>query len=351
MSRSKVRGAARWAAVAALLSAPGCRYRVAPPPPEERAPTTFPHAKHAEIACADCHTAIPTETRLGQAKLPGVDTCGMCHDRSTPALAAKFSPPKRQPREYALRFDHEAHLKRVPNGDCTYCHKQLPPPGAPWKTSPPMSACTRCHVHEVDFAQANCRRCHISLKRFPLKPVSQYAHTANWIEEHGNAASTSAETCAACHDQTYCARCHATSTNALRPEIRFPEQVESDFIHRGDFLSRHQIEAQNDPASCRKCHGSFFCESCHTQQGLVAGVPNARNPHPPGWMTPGSGQFHGDAARDDILSCAACHDQGPASICVSCHKVGGSAGVNIHPPGFRQTDTSKPMCRICHTNG
>lgn len=332
-----------------LLLAASCGWKPARPRDADRVPTTFPHEKHGGFDCTDCHTGIIKSAKLGDSKLPGVAKCEECHDRTSKEDKAKFNVPQRPPREYQLRFDHAAHLQRVPKGDCTVCHKELPGIGQPWKTTPPMSACTACHNHAVDYAEARCTPCHVSLRRFPLKPVSEFAHQGNWVEEHGKAATGSAETCAACHEQTYCATCHATATAPMRPEIRFPEKVETDFIHRADWLSRHMVEARADPASCKKCHGSFFCDSCHTEQGISARSLNPRDPHPlPAWTTKGSGNFHGDAARANIVACSACHDQGAASICVLCHRSGGSAGVNIHPPGFRPTDKSQPVCRACH---
>jgi hypothetical protein len=57
---------------------------------------------------------------------------------------------------------------------------------------------------------------------------------------------------------------------------------------------------------------------------------------------------HGRAARRDIASCAACHDQGAASNCVRCHKVGAFGG-SPHPPGWRSSQpTTAESCAICH---
>jgi hypothetical protein len=336
---------------ALLLALGACGLKSAKPRQAERASTTFPHEKHGGFECTDCHTGIIKSVTLGDSKLPGIAKCEECHDRSAPEDQQKFSIPTREAREYEIHFDHTAHLKRVPKADCNACHKDLPGPGKPWNTTPPMSACTACHNHRVDFAEARCTPCHVSLRRFPLKPVAEFAHEGNWVKEHGRLAKGSAESCAACHEQTFCAPCHAPTTGPMRPEIRFPEKVQTDFIHRADFVSRHAIEATGDPASCRKCHGSWFCDSCHKEQGLSTrpGTLNPRDPHPQGWLTKGSGSFHGDAARANIVACAGCHDQsGPSQTCVLCHKVGGAAGVNIHPPGFKRTDKSKAMCRNCH---
>jgi hypothetical protein len=58
------------------------------------------------------------------------------------------------------------------------------------------------------------------------------------------------------------------------------------------------------------------------------------------------------AARRDISSCAACHDQGPSSNCITCHRVGGTGG-NPHPIGWMQHHDQQEihrntMCLYCH---
>jgi hypothetical protein len=303
--------------------------------------------------------------------------CEECHpdlakpaDETTRKAAASAAAIGQGPaREYQISFNHEDHLKRIKtkevNQACAACHKELPETGKLRDVTPAMETCTACHYHQEEVAVAKCSPCHVSLRRYPLKPVEAIAamsHQGNWIREHGTPAKNGAETCAQCHDQTYCANCHANATVAMRPEIRFPERIESDFIHRGDYVGRHQIEAAADPASCRKCHGSFFCDSCHTAQnvsprnGLAGGSPH--NPHPIGWANDKSrgADFHGTAARNNIVGCAGCHDQGPAAICVKCHSVPGSVGVNIHPSSFMSKHThddirKNSMCRACHLNG
>ena len=345
---------------------------------EEPRTSLFPHEKHAALDCVDCHTGIPKSTKLGEAKLPGLAKCEECHpdvqkptDESTRRVAeALASLGRREPRDYQITFNHVDHLAYIQtkeaNDACKTCHKndQLPEVGAPRSTSPQMQACTDCHYHATEVAQAKCSPCHVSLRRFPLRPIEAlagFSHQGNFVLEHGQLAKNTAETCAQCHDQTYCANCHANATVPFRPEVQFPENVQIDFIHRGDYVSRHQIEAAAEPASCRKCHGSFFCDSCHTQQNishrnaLAKGTPH--NPHPLGGAPPGSGDFHGVAARQNIITCAGCHDQqGPANLCVTCHQVGGVARTNPHTPSFLSkhphSDIHKNgMCMACHTNG
>ncbi|GEJ57039.1 multiheme c-type cytochrome [Anaeromyxobacter diazotrophicus] len=374
----------RFALIAALAGglAAGCKSarRISGDTHEEARPSLFTHEKHSSVDCVDCHTEIAQAKRLGEAKLPPVSKCEECHpdlanptdDTTRNAAAAAASLAHRPARDYQLTFDHEGHLKRLQAKDvnqaCARCHKDLPEAGVVRDVTPTMATCTSCHHHQQDVALARCSPCHVSLRRYPLKPIEALAaisHQGNWIRGHGGAAKNGAETCAQCHDQTYCATCHTAATVPFRPEIRFPERVEADFIHRGDYVSRHQMEAAADPASCRKCHGSFFCDSCHRAQNLssnlVAGG-NPNNPHPLGWANDKSkgSAFHGNAARNNIIACAGCHDQGAASICTTCHRSFGPGqpglGGNPHPGDFRlkhsRADIRKNgMCLACHTAG
>jgi hypothetical protein len=164
-----------------------------------------------------------------------------------------------------------------------------------------------------------------------------------------------------CHDQSFCADCHAR-TMTIRPSLRFPEKVESSFMHRGDWQGRHVIEARLSDASCIKCHGTSSCIACHERVGVggrLGASPHKDQPNMK-WAPESreaadfncNGEFlHGRAARRRISECASCHDQGPASICVRCHHTGG--GCKPHPPGFRPpTDEDNrgthKMCSICH---
>jgi hypothetical protein len=372
------------AALAAGLLAACQNARPVSAPYEEPRAFAFPHDKHGGFDCVDCHTGIPKASRLGEAKLPGQVKCEECHDVKNPSddqtrnVVKALSSLSKRPagREYQITFNHADHLNRIkakePNQVCATCHKALPEAtGTALDVTPPMNACTACHYHSEEVAQAKCQPCHVSLRRYPLKPIETlagFSHTANWVHEHGRIAKNSATTCAACHDQTYCANCHATSTVPFRPEIRFPEKVEAGFIHRADYVSRHQIEVQADPAMCRRCHGSFFCDSCHTAQNVSPRVrlgtgQNPNNPHPPNWANnvgAGPQLFHGDAARANIVNCAGCHDQGARAICTQCHRSNGpgSAGIggDPHPADFRAKHKrdeirTTAMCRACHLNG
>ncbi len=353
------------AVAAAFLAA--CAAKDTKPAAKADPPYVFPHSPHVEndVDCKACHASIASakntalQARVRHVGLPtkNGDACSGCHDDKDFKDKIKLAIPART-RAFDVRMDHAAHLAK-PGVTCVTCHKALPEAGQVQPAAVPMDACTACHNHQADFEAGRCTPCHVDLKKYE-KPVAAFQHTGDFLKLHGALARPTAESCAACHDQTFCADCHSGATAPARQAVLFPEEVQRDFIHRGDFQSRHMVEAGANPASCRKCHGSNFCDSCHTQRNLTqsSGV-QPRNPHPAGWGIVGSGDFHGPAARKNIVLCAGCHDNGGDAICVLCHKVGGRASDPVarpngpHPASFvskhKGDDKSKrAVCMACH---
>ncbi len=317
-----------------------------------------PHDKHLGngVDCGMCHEEIYDATTIEGNFRPPESKCMECHqDEKDNGNCVKCHTDVKRARAYPvrerdIRFAHKPHIERVKQ-DCTVCHKVLPDPSRHRDYAPKMAACRGCHNHEEDFRAGNCTRCHVSMARFPLKPVAEFSHSGNWVEQHPRDARSSSATCANCHEQTFCADCHA-KTVSMRIELKYSEKVDSDFIHRGDFVDRHAIEVRADPTRCARCHGTSFCENCHRAQNLTPQAGSPRTPHPQGWAFPASPEFHGPVARRDISECAACHDQGPNSVCVTCHKVGGIGG-NPHPAGYTdrhpRTEIGRNgMCLVCH---
>jgi hypothetical protein len=345
--------------VAAALLAAACTRDVKPAAKADP-PYVFPHSPHVDgdVDCLLCHASIAKatalEARVRHVALPkGGAACAACHE-APPTVTV----PART-REFEVRVDHAAHLAR--GVKCVTCHVKLTEAKETEPAPLSMSTCTACHQHQKDFAEARCTPCHVDLKRYE-KPVAAFQHAGDFMKIHGQLARPTAETCAQCHEQTFCADCHSATTSPVRQAIAFPEAVQRDFIHRGDYVSRHMVEADANPASCRKCHGSQFCNACHTLQNLSqsSGV-QPRNPHPPGWGTDvAGGNFHGNAARKNIVACAGCHDAGAAAICVQCHRVGGFADNPANPNGphpasfiskHRSDDrTKQAVCMTCHPN-
>ncbi|MBK7583986.1 MAG: hypothetical protein IPI67_27790 [Myxococcales bacterium] len=324
----------------------------------DQAPPRFPHAVHLAgmkcggrgmpecLSCNVCHQVAKGRDHA----FPDKQLCDRCHKPNDSAVTRVQRPPRNVPPPvaYTIAFDHKKHLamKEV-KGQCIPCHAGAPEPDAP--LFPPMARCFECHEHKAQWDRAECSPCHVQKDLGRLLPQSYVKHDAAFQRGHGLAARQQRKLCQQCHTEQHCNDCHDVS-QGLSIEKRRPEAIDKNLVHRGDFISRHAIEAKSQPARCARCHTPSTCDSCHLERGVSGGALNGRNPHPPGWVSGAQGEpsGHGRNARRDILACAGCHDQGPATNCIRCHKVGAYGG-NPHPKGWKSARSdSAAMCRYCH---
>ncbi len=322
----------------------------------EPRPARFPHRAHLTqlpcdqpgkptcLTCNSCHAVSRHEREL---KLPSAALCDECHGRDRERIHATLGVvPPRPHGEIAI--DHARHLAMPEiQGQCVKCHAGVVRPGE--SDLPPMSQCFSCHEHEQQWQRAECGPCHqaADLRRTP--PETFLKHDAAFLRRHGDVLAFEQSLCKTCHEQRDCQACHDV-TQELRVELRAPERIDATFVHRADFMTRHAIEAQAGGARCLTCHSPQSCDACHARRGVSANLLDARSVHPPGWVGNDAGlrSLHGTEARRDIVACAACHDQGPATNCIRCHKVGAYGG-NPHPAGWRSARSpNDEMCRYCH---
>jgi hypothetical protein len=319
----------------------------------------FQHVSHAGegLTCRSCHVGIFQSTGKEKKRhLPQDAQCTSCHPdphkgkRYAGTCIGCHGPDVHEERftegRDHLVFSHRAHLEPV-KGQCFPCHNAIAVRATTLKRLIPRHPeCLSCHQKQWDAME--CGHCHESLHLYPLKPVSDFSHSGDFLRSHARIAANRPDLCAQCHTQPYCANCHDPAAARFRPPIRWPEEVEKRFIHRGDYVGRHAIEARTAGDQCVRCHARQDCVGCHEARGVSQA--SGRDPHPPGWVSVvGGPNLHGPAARREIVSCAGCHDQGAASNCVRCHRVGGVGG-NPHPPGFRSRlqKNKDRVCRVCH---
>jgi hypothetical protein len=300
---------------------------------------------------------LPEAENKGVALLPGKSRCAQCHDVESKGDCVKChrnpsAPGTWSSERSAAFFSHASHADKT--ADCAECHAgadHWPDKNLGNVPRPGHGECRTCH--KTDIEQGKCSLCHERLQMGALGSTRQW-HEEGFAERHGMRAQGQEAQCQSCHDQAYCARCHSQTTT-VRPSVRFPEEVGLALVHRGDYLSRHAMEARTGTASCLKCHGTQSCQACHERSGIGAAVGKTA-PHPEGWVTAGTVSGHGLAARRNIAQCAACHDQGARSNCVRCHATaakGGHTSHNPHPPGWtakvdEAARAQHPMCKICH---
>jgi hypothetical protein len=315
----------------------------------------FHHGPHlaSGLSCTSCH---PSRARSSQDRhdiaMPPERQCRACHVRAEQQQCAYCHTAPATPGTYdrtnrELFFSHATHVARV-EGNCVACH-QSDETHASARFEPAiqdMASCAnRCHANEM--RAMNCALCHASLERYDVESITLVHHGPGFARHHGVEARAMGATCVQCHEPTFCARCHAAAPGIAIVDLD-PIDVTRDFVHRGDFMSRHGDEARFTTATCTRCHGVDFCDGCHRASGVGGGV-GPGSTHPPGWLDPASPNGHAREARRNILACASCHESDAAQICTPCHRVGGIAP-SPHPPGFRAgiDAMQHAVCLVCH---
>ena len=277
-------------------------------------------------------------TERGERTLARAAVCDTCHSGRPPKVRV---PSRRRAPDGEIRIDHDKHLAMPEiRGQCVPCHAGVVDAKRP--PLPPMSQCFSCHEHEEQWAQAQCTPCHEPEALRRTMPTTFLKHDTGFLRHHGTcmAERQQAQLCQSCHTQAQCQACHDV-TQDLTVEKRRPEKIESGQVHRGDFMVRHAIEARSQPARCLSCHTVQTCDSCHAARGVSANVANPANPHPPEWVgtNTSSSNFHGTAARRDIVACAGCHEAGPPPIASAATR--SAATVEIRTPGLEERARSR----------
>jgi hypothetical protein len=161
------------------------------------------------------------------------------------------------------------------------------------------------------------------------------SHGADFSEQHGPVADARPETCSGCHVRPQCLDCH-------RPNPADP----TPGYHPAGFLGRHPAAAYSRETSCSDCHSTGqFCAGCHVNAGLSAKAPLDAGYHD------AKRSFilgHGQAARQSLESCVACHAE---RDCLACHSALGGRRFNPHGPGFDPATLQRKnsqACTACH---
>ncbi len=200
---------------------------------------------HAQESCIGCHraqervaaiAALPRRTRGGA---PGVELASLRPASHLPDMA-------RNHRALAAGGTASCNTCHRPSY-CASCHDAARAPsfhGADFVQRHAQQAyaaeaeCASCHQTQVF-----CRSCHLTLGRANTNaPVGQgkyHDKQPGWLFGHGGVARRSIETCASCHAQDFCLRCHsATSGWHVNP-------------HGPNFDPR--VQGKN-PQMCLICH-------------------------------------------------------------------------------------------------
>jgi len=122
------------------------------------------------------------------------------------------------------------------------------------------------HPEDVGKGPPVCTECHEGKgKKAPID-YAWLNHSPSEAQTHRKKAYGNERVCAMCHPQSFCDDCHGVRVE-LKPSLKNQTETYRGAPHRGDYLSRHQIDGRVDPTSCFRCHGnpktSHTCTPCH----------------------------------------------------------------------------------------
>lgn len=117
------------------------------------------------------------------------------------------------------------------------------------------------HEYALGEGVVECTECHEKEAKGIMKPFESFNHTPLFVTNHRFYASRDDRLCATCHPGSFCNDCH-TNEVEMKPSIKYGNRPDRDFMHRGDYLTRHKIDGKIDPVSCFRCHGRANNEQC-----------------------------------------------------------------------------------------
>lgn len=153
------------------------------------------------------------KSQHGLAALMGNPRCGACHEEESFCNRCHEAPktPEFHPPAYLNRHAADVYARDI--------------------------ECAACHSNE-----AFCRSCHENVGLSPTQTRNSSYHDAEpfWLLSHGHAARLGMESCASCHQQNDCLRCHSAKSGwRVSP-------------HGPDFDAERMGDA--NPVLCARCH-------------------------------------------------------------------------------------------------
>lgn len=293
------------------------------PEPSDHEVATFLSSDHGRLVQTDANRCATCHTR---------ERCVSCHVDANRDVIASFpaAPPGMElPPAVAHYYEPTTHLEgqwltlhgaEASRQDCATCHTS--------------NDCLTCHVEPApDAVAAMPSRADVVAPGVEVVAQAPQSHeSAFFMQAHTVLAAAGDATCSTCHQEAFCVTCHDGPVGGG--------------YHPRDFLARHTADAFGRDTECSNCHNTqVFCRECHAELGLVS-----RGRLGPGYHDDGPVWLlrHGQAARQNLESCASCHRQ---VDCTQCHGVLGAFKVSPHGVDFdaeRAWARSPRTCLACH---
>lgn len=276
-----------------------CHAGWAPGAPVERVyltppPLKFSHAAHGRAPCASCHGDLTKVELATTRQLPTMASCLACHREGAGERRCADCHLTKRGGLLETRFPHgtlvprftglgDAHGPGFPNA-----HRQ--------EAMQQGATCAACHD------RSECVACHQGV----TKPLE--FHRGNYLATHAIEARRGTPDCSACHRaQSFCVGCHERSGLGARVNSDFDASDPARAFHPAGWASsagagenRHAREARRNLASCASCHREEDCLRCHSADASSMRV----SPHGKGWR--GSARCRA-LDRGNRRMCLRCH--------------------------------------------
>jgi Cytochrome c7 and related cytochrome c len=256
-------------------------------------PLKFDHSAHRGAACESCHGDMRAVGLATTQQLPTMAACLRCHTSGREERRCADCHLTRRGGLLETRFEH---------GTLVPMHGGLGDAHGPefgrrhaQEAQQIGATCTACHD------RSECVECHQGV----VKPMA--FHPGNYVLTHAVDARRGKPDCSACHRaQSFCVGCHERSGIGLRGDSQLVPGDPARGFHPPGWAAEgvgpnlHAREARRNITSCASCHREDDCLRCHSAQ---PGAPRA-SPHPPGWR--GSARCKA-LDRGNRRMCLRCH--------------------------------------------
>lgn len=224
---------------------------------------------HAQPSCVTCHIGRGAARQIGRLSRPDAD--------GAQGVQLLVMPLDVAARSAVMTFPHAT--AEVASRTATVVAHATPSPHAP-DTVP-----TLVRIHPADFGrrhgasassgELNCLGCHEerTCSGCHNGDGRRRFHVFNFASRHAASAAGREQECASCHTtETFCRECHRgqniASTGAR--DVAYHDR-------QPNWLQQHGQAARLEMQSCASCHQQRDCTRCHSDIGLRV------NPHGPGF--------------------------------------------------------------------
>ena len=255
-------------------------------------PLKFDHAAHAKTPCVQCHGNMAGVDLATTRQLPTMASCLSCHTNGAEE-----------------RHCADCHVTK-PGGaiETEFPHGTLIPKNSGMGDSHAFGF-AKNHSQEARQVGASCTACHdrsecVACHQGVTKPME--FHAGNYLLTHAVEAKRGTPDCSACHRaQSFCVACHERSGLSSRIATEFSSTIPSRHFHPANWDTRHAPEARRNITSCASCHREEDCVRCHSNQ---MGSMRA-SPHPAGWRNSARCKALDSGNRRMCLRCHVTQDE------------------------------------------